>query len=127
MIVYEAKLNDELMEKLISMSAEWEAENSTYGYRKNDRSDIEENRIFLAERDGEIVGYAYAGAFHPRAAYDWAVESTVYVQEDQEKTGVGRKLYEALEQALVLQNILNVYACIAYPEVEDEYLNKNSA
>ena len=87
---------------------------------------LERYPYLVAERDGEIVGYAYAGAFHPRAAYDWAVESTVYVQEDQEKTGVGRKLYEALEQALVLQNILNVYACIAYPEVEDEHLTKNS-
>lgn len=87
---------------------------------------LERYPYLVAERDGEIVGYAYAGAFHPRAAYDWAVESTVYVREDQEKTGVGRKLYEALEQALALQNILNVYACIAYPEVEDEHLTKNS-
>ena len=59
MNIYEAKLNDELLEKLISMSTEWEAENSTYGYRKNDRSDIEGNRIFLAERDGEILGYLF--------------------------------------------------------------------
>ena len=55
MNIYEAKLNDELLEKLISMSTEGEAENSTYGYHKNDRSDIEGNRIFLAERDGEIL------------------------------------------------------------------------
>ena len=40
MIIYEAKLNDELLEKLISMSADWEAESSTYGYRKNDRGDM---------------------------------------------------------------------------------------
>ena len=59
MNIYEAKLNDELLEKLISMSTEWEAENSTYGYRKNDRSDIEGNRIFLAEQDGEILGYLF--------------------------------------------------------------------
>ena len=87
---------------------------------------LERYPYLVAERDGEIVGYAYAGAFHPRAAYDWAVESTVYVREDQKKTGVGKKLYEALEQILTLQNILNVYACIAYPEVEDEYLTRNS-
>ncbi|MBQ5675892.1 MAG: GNAT family N-acetyltransferase, partial [Lachnospiraceae bacterium] len=41
--------------------------------------------------------------------------------------GYGRKLYEALERALVDQGILNLYACIAYPIVEDEYLTKNSA
>lgn len=56
MKIYESQLNDELLEKLIAMSADWETENSTYGYRKNDRSDIEGNRIFLAEQDGHILG-----------------------------------------------------------------------
>ena len=40
---------------------------------------------------------------------------------------MGRKLYEALEQKLQKMGILNLYACIGYPEVEDAYLNKNSA
>lgn len=79
-----------------------------------------------AERDGKIVGYAYAGRFHERAAYDWAVETSVYVREDQKKTGVGKRLYIALEEALTMQNILNLNACIAWPEKEDEYLTGNS-
>ena len=45
---------------------------------------------------------------------------------DQKGKGLGRVLYEALENALKKQNILNLYACIAYPEIEDEYLTKNS-
>lgn len=80
----------------------------------------------VAERDGEIVGYAYAGTFYNRAAYDWAVETTVYVREDQKKTGIGKELYKALEKILAMQNILNLNACIAYLEVEDEHLTKNS-
>lgn len=88
---------------------------------------LEKYPYLAAERKGEIVGYAYAGRFHGRAAYDWAVETTVYVREDQKKTGVGKELYLALEKALGLQNILNLNACIGYPEVEDEYLTKNSA
>lgn len=80
----------------------------------------------VAEWDDEIVGYAYASSFHQRAAYGWGVETTVYVKKDMRKCGVGRKLYEALERALTLQNILNLNACIAYPETEDEYLTKNS-
>lgn len=80
----------------------------------------------VAERDGEIVGYAYASSFHHRAAYDWAVETTVYTRVDKKKTGIGRELYEALERVLSLQNILNLNACIGYPEIEDEYLSKNS-
>lgn len=80
----------------------------------------------VAERDGEIVGYAYASSFHQRAAYGWAVETTVYTRLDKKKTGIGRELYEALERVLSLQNILNLNACIGYPEIEDEYLSKNS-
>ena len=87
---------------------------------------LEKHPYLVAERDGEIVGYAYAGEFKSRAAYDWAVETTVYVREDQKKSGVGKALYMALEQILAEQNILNLNACIGYPEVEDEYLTKNS-
>ena len=87
---------------------------------------LEKYPYLVAERDGEIVGYAYAGEFKSRAAYDWAVETTVYVREDQKNSGVGKALYMALEQILAEQNILNLNACIGYPEVEDEYLTKNS-
>ena len=80
----------------------------------------------VAEDNGEILGYAYAGPFVGRAAYDWGVETTIYLKEDKNKLGLGRKLYEALEKILQAQNILNMNACIGYPEEEDEYLNKNS-
>ena len=80
----------------------------------------------VAERNGEIVGYAYASSFHERAAYAWAVETTIYVRQDMKKLGIGKDLYEELERLLKLQNILNLNACIAYPETEDEYLTKNS-
>lgn len=39
----------------------------------------------VAERAGDISGYAYAGVFKDRAAYRWAVETTVYVREDMKK------------------------------------------
>lgn len=80
----------------------------------------------VAELDGEIVGYAYVSPFHERAAYQWGVETTVYVRGDKKKHGIGKALYEALEKILALQNILNLNACIGYPKVEDEHLTKNS-
>lgn len=40
---------------------------------------------------------------------------------------VGRIIYEALEKALHDMGILNLYACIGYPESDDEYLTANSA
>lgn len=41
--------------------------------------------------------------------------------------GLGRRLYEELADRLKKMGILNLYACIGYPQVEDEYLTKNSA
>ncbi|HIZ56112.1 MAG TPA: GNAT family N-acetyltransferase [Firmicutes bacterium] len=81
----------------------------------------------VIERDGVIQGYAYAGAFVGRAAYDWSCEMTVYLDHTARKCGLGRKIYEALEDRLLKMGILNLYACIGYPEIEDEYLNRNSA
>lgn len=81
----------------------------------------------VAEVDGRVAGYAYAGAFVGRAAYDWACELTIYLDHDARKHGMGRALYEALADRLQAMGILNLYACIGYPQAEDEYLTRNSA
>ncbi len=82
---------------------------------------------FAAEFEGELVGYAYAGPFHEREAYDWAVETSIYVAWDQRKMGIGRRLHDALETALREQGILNMNACVACPCGEaDEYLTWSS-
>lgn len=78
-------------------------------------------------KNGQIEGYAYAGAFVGRAAYDWSCEMTVYLDHNAQKCGMGRIIYQALEKALYDMGILNLYACIGYPENEDEYLTTNSA
>lgn len=91
------------------------------------RHTLEKYPYLVAVRDSEIIGYAYAGAFYGRAAYDWSAETTIYVKKGCSHSGVGKLLYQALETALKAQNIINLYACIGYPEVEDEYLTKNSA
>lgn len=81
----------------------------------------------VAEENGIPVGYAYAGPFHDRPAYDWAVETSIYVDRSRRKNGVGRLLYDALERTLSAQNILNLNACIAWPASEnDPYLTKDS-
>lgn len=95
-------------------------------FRERIRHTLERYPYLVLEQDGEILGYAYAGPFKERAAYDWAVETTVYVKQGKKKQGIGRKLYQALEAALMQQNILNLNACIGYPTVEDEYLTRNS-
>lgn len=78
-------------------------------------------------RDGRIEGYAYAGAFKGRAAYDWSCELTIYLDRDARGRGLGRRLYGALEAALRDMGILNLYACIAMPAGPDAYLTTGSA
>ncbi|MGN0315822.1 MAG: GNAT family N-acetyltransferase [Fusicatenibacter sp.] len=79
-----------------------------------------------AESEGEILGYAYVSPFRSRAAYDWAVETSIYVRMDQKRRGIGKLLCQAMERILKLQNILNLEASIGYPVCEDEYLTLDS-
>lgn len=88
---------------------------------------LEKYPYLVAEQNGRIIGYAYGSQFHARAAYSHCAEVSIYVDMDARKCGVGRILYEALEEKLKNQGILNLYACIAYTDKEDEYLNNNSA
>lgn len=90
------------------------------------RHTLEKYPYLLALRDGEILGYAYAGPLHIRAAYAWSAETSIYVKSDSKHQGCGRLLYEALEKVLKKQNIINVNACIACPELEDQYLTRDS-
>ncbi len=88
---------------------------------------VMEKYPYLAlEEDGRIIGYAYAGVFKARAAYDWAVETTIYLHRDVRGRGYGRALYTALEDALRAQGVLNAYACISWTDREDEYLTQAS-
>lgn len=80
----------------------------------------------VAETDGKIVGYAYVIAFKERAAYDWAVETSIYIDKKLKRMGIGKKLYSVLEEILKKQNILNLNSCIAFADIEDEFLKNDS-
>ncbi|MCC8024818.1 MAG: N-acetyltransferase family protein [Clostridium sp.] len=68
-----------------------------------------------ALQEGQVVGYAYASPFNRRSAYSWSAEVSIYVAGDARGSGIGARLYHALESILKKQNVLNVNACIAYP------------
>ncbi len=87
---------------------------------------MEKYPYLAAEIDGTLVGYAYAGAFHARAAYDWAVETSIYVDRNRKRQGIGEHLYQALEDRLKAMGIVNLNACIAYPREKDPYLTADS-
>lgn len=76
--------------------------------------------------DGKIAGYIYASRFRTRASYAWSAETSIYLDEQYHGMGIGKRLYAELENILVKQNVVNVYAGAANPVEEDEYLTRNS-
>ena len=80
----------------------------------------------VCEKDGFIVGYVYASAYSKREAYDWTVGTSIYVDKNYRRMGVGSLLYSQLEACLKEKGIENLLAGVAYCEREDEYLTKDS-
>ncbi len=82
---------------------------------------------YLVLEDGGVIqGYAYAGPFRVRAAYAHCCELSIYLDKDSTGRGYGRKLYTELENRLREMGIINLYASIGSPVVEDKYLTNNS-
>jgi phosphinothricin acetyltransferase len=64
---------------------------------------------------GVVGGYAYATRHRVRTAYQWCVETSVYVRHDYQHLGVARGLYTSLFAILGAQGFVNVYAGITLP------------
>lgn len=95
-------------------------------FRERISNTLKRYPYLVAEVGETIVGYAYVGSFHSRAAYQWGVETSIYVKDDMRGRGIGKALYTELENVLKKMGILNLNACIASPDKEDEYLTNAS-
>jgi phosphinothricin acetyltransferase len=69
----------------------------------------------VCERDGHLAGYAYATKHRVRSAYQWSVDTSVYVDPDFQRRGIGQALYRSLFAILTAQGFFNAYAGIALP------------
>ncbi len=79
-------------------------------------TDIQTRYPYLvAERAGEILGYAYAGRYKERHAYRWSTEVTAYVAEQARGSGIGRLLYRNLLDRLDAAGFHTAIAIIALP------------
>jgi phosphinothricin acetyltransferase len=54
--------------------------------------------VFVAEDDGQVVGFSSYGPFRPWPAYKYTMENSVYVADGQRGKGIGRLLMEPLIQ-----------------------------
>lgn len=80
----------------------------------------------VACQEDRIIGYAYASPLKERQAYAYSVEVSIYVGKDFKRLGIGKRLYLALEEELRRRGFLNIYAYIACPCQDDEYLTRDS-
>lgn len=69
----------------------------------------------VADQDGTVAGYAYAGPHNDRAAYDWSVDVSAYVSPRHHRRGLGRALYTALFGILRAQGFHRAFAGITLP------------
>lgn len=90
------------------------------------RSIKEKYPYLVYETNGRIMGYAYASAYSVREAYNWTVATSIYLDKDCRRNGIGTALYEELEAKLAEQGIVNALAGVAYTDMEDEYLTHDS-
>ena len=79
----------------------------------------------VCEQAGAVVGYAYACKHHERAAYQWSVDTSVYLHRACHRRGMGRALYSELFGLLVQQGYYTAYAGISLPNAASVGLHES--
>lgn len=80
--------------------------------------------VVLDEDGGHVAGYAYAGPYKVRAAYQWSCEVSVYTEMGRRRTGAGRALYEALFERLAARGFRMAVAGMTLPNAASAGLHE---
>ena len=97
---------------------------NTYEYDVPDAAEMAQRRrnllaagypYLVAELDGRVVGYAYAGSYRARIAYRWTVENSVYVAAQAQGKGVGAALMQRLIDECEARGYRQMVAVIGEP------------
>lgn len=133
LIIREAKISD--AKRLVEIYAPYVKDTAvSFEYKVPTVEEFEERIRNITEKypyivclkEDKIVGYAYASAYSSREAYNWTAASSIYVDKEFRRQGIGVLLYKELEDRLRKQGIINLLAGVAYIENEDQYLTKDS-
>jgi len=71
---------------------------------------------FVAEQDGVVVGYAYAGPYHQRPGYRNTVEDSIYLAKDVRGQGIGGALLRLVIDACAARGFRQMVAIIGGSE-----------
>lgn len=82
------------------------------------------DHLVVAERDGEVVGYAFSGDYRPRTGYRYTRETSVYLAPEARGQGIGRALYDEIIQRMRADGIRTVVAVIAVPNPGSQALHR---
>jgi len=88
---------------------------------------IDTTRLYpwlVCELGDTVAGYAYATQHRVRAAYRWSVDTSVYIDSNHCRCGVGRGLYASLFKVLEVQGFFNAYAGITLPNAASVALHE---
>ncbi len=77
----------------------------------------------VCERDGRVIGYAYAHRYRPRAAFDWTSEFSIYMDMSERGRGAGTALYEALAELVAAQGYVVAFGLVCSPNAPSEGLH----
>ncbi len=81
-------------------------------------------QTFGAQPTGSILGYASASPFHPKAAYETSVETSIYVRAGCEGHGLGKALYRQLLEQVTAAGAHRAYAGITQPNPASQALHE---
>lgn len=120
----DAKALLEIYAEYINTKTTFESELPTISEFQDRISSVLEMFPYLVcEEDSRILGYAYAHKFRERAAYQWSCELSIYVEQQEQSKGIGKKLYQSLIEILKFQNVQMLYSGVTIPNEKSEGLH----
>ena len=131
MDIKEVTLDDNIEKQLIELSKKWVEEDITNGYITNERSDLEDKRIFICESDNQIIGYILghqgkAERFNMNiinGEEDVFEIDEIYVLEEYRSRGIGKKLFEYMQDHCDIKNIVLATATKDYQRILKFYID----
>ena len=81
--------------------------------------------FLVAEKNAQILGYAYATQFKLRDAYKHSAEVSVYVRNGEHGRGIGKRIYKSLFDELFRKDFHALIAGIALPNEASIRLHEN--